>query len=367
MLGQMSAIFGEKWWDFMMIGVSKWSYKQSDIDARQGDCDDDGDPSDNCKNEAWIKREISSKLQEKFHLNKNFSFVFLEAYSQSGRNLNDETQQRYWKEETDKLWSEATASNEIFDFKTIDEVLQENSRFKREIKQLNNIIDDKFMELYKAQNENKDLITNLSSDITENKDLITNLSSDITENKDMINGLSSNISDYETSINGLTNKTEENEKLIRTVQNLPFGYFCGYKKNFSKAANATGPIGEVITYDKLLYSHHRGLQGDSPGININTGKFVSGLSGTWRVDFSLRTWPEPGDDINIHLVKNTEIEATWFKSYRSSAASGRDGNTGGRSLLVKLNRGDQLYLRATLMQDPAYNIIFCVSLEQPDV
>ena len=23
MLGQMSAIFGEKWWDFMMIGVSK--------------------------------------------------------------------------------------------------------------------------------------------------------------------------------------------------------------------------------------------------------------------------------------------------------------------------------------------------------
>merc|ERR1712020_455381 len=127
---------------------------------------------------------------------------------------------------TDKLWREATARNETFDFKTIDEVLQENSRFKREIKQLNNIIDEKFKELYEAQNETKDMISDLSSRTTD-------LSSDITENKDMISDLSSSISDHGTSISDLTTKTNENEKSIRTVQNLPFGSFCGYKYEFS--------------------------------------------------------------------------------------------------------------------------------------
>ena len=28
MLKQMSSIFGEKWWDYMMVGVTKWPYDQ---------------------------------------------------------------------------------------------------------------------------------------------------------------------------------------------------------------------------------------------------------------------------------------------------------------------------------------------------
>merc|ERR1719219_2646556 len=154
------------------------------------------------------------------------------------------------------------------------------------------------------------------------------------------------MSDLSSDINGLNNKTKENEESIRTVKNLPFGYFCGYKDRFS-AANS------VITYDKLLLSHHRGLQGDSPDIDINTGKFVAGLSGTWRVDFSLRTYPEPREDIDIYLYKNgVKIIETQFYSYRHSDASGYDGNTGARSLLVKLNSGDQLSLRTTTMENP---------------
>ena len=85
----------------------------------------------------------------------------------------------------------------------------------------------------------------------------------------------------------------ENKKLqekIEDIRNPPFGYFCGYKQSYSTSNS-------VITYDKLLYSSYFGLQGDSPGININTGKFVSGFSGTWRVDFSLRTYPDPGEEI----------------------------------------------------------------------
>merc|ERR1719430_2607710 len=54
MLRQMSSLFGEAWWDYMVIGVSKWKYSQDAIDKRQEQCDHYGDPSDNCKNEAWF-------------------------------------------------------------------------------------------------------------------------------------------------------------------------------------------------------------------------------------------------------------------------------------------------------------------------
>ena len=49
----------------------------------------------------------------------------MDSFSQSGPNLNDEVQQSHWGEETNKLWSEATSRNETFEFKTIDDVLEE--------------------------------------------------------------------------------------------------------------------------------------------------------------------------------------------------------------------------------------------------
>ena len=123
----------------------------------------------------------------------------------------------------------------------------------------------------------------------------------------------------------------------------------------------------VITYDKLLYSSQSGLQGDSPGIDINTGKFVSGFSGTYRVDFSLYSAPDPVDVTSMYLYKNGEnIQETKFMAARSSTGSGPDQNTGGRSVLLHLDLGDEVFL-VTGTTDTAYRIIFCVSLEQIDV
>ena len=149
----------------------------------------------------------------------------------------------------------------------------------------------------------------------------------------------------------------ELQEKIGEVRNAPFGYFCSYQDKFSAPDS-------VITYEKLLYSSQSGLQGDSPGIDINTGKFVSGFSGTWRVDFSLYTVPDPGEAIDIFLYKNGEqIPETQFYSHRSSTGSGWDVNTGGRSVLLHLDLGDQLYLATTVNEDWARDITFCVSLE----
>ena len=82
MLRQMCSLFGEAWWDFMIIGVSKWKYSQEAIDEREEACEHYGNPSENCKDEDWFRREIGSQLEEKFHVNRNFTYVFIDSFSQ---------------------------------------------------------------------------------------------------------------------------------------------------------------------------------------------------------------------------------------------------------------------------------------------
>merc|ERR1711884_250470 len=92
------------------------------------------------------------------------------------------------------------------------------------------------------------------------------------------------------------------------------------------------------------------MGGDSPGIDINTGKFVAGIRGTWRGDFSLWTSPDPGNTDLLYLYKNgQQIPETRFASSRSTDASTPDTNTGGRNVLLHFDLGDELHLGITTM------------------
>ena len=177
MLRQMSSIFGETWWDFMMIGVSKWPYDQHSIDKRQADCDFYGDPSENCKNEAWFIRELQGQLLEKFGLERQFNFAFIDSFSQSGPNIQDEIQQQHWREETGKLWKEATGRNETFDFLTIHDVLKQNAACKAENNRLHDIIDDNI-----TQNFEEIQVINQRVDVNENE--IDDLMEEIEDDKE---------------------------------------------------------------------------------------------------------------------------------------------------------------------------------------
>ena len=114
-LRQMTSILGNEWWDFMVVGVSKWSYDQASIDNRNGECNYSPDW---CHDEAWFMREFSSQFQEKFGFTKNFTFAFVDSWSQSIPNIDDEVQQQYWIEETEKLWKAATSNNQTLEFET---------------------------------------------------------------------------------------------------------------------------------------------------------------------------------------------------------------------------------------------------------
>ena len=67
MIRQMTSIFGSQWWDYTMIGVTKWSYEQDEIDDRYETCTE---YPDHCKDEAWFIREVSKEISEKFGVNR---------------------------------------------------------------------------------------------------------------------------------------------------------------------------------------------------------------------------------------------------------------------------------------------------------
>ena len=176
------------------------------------------------------------------------------------------------------------------------------------------------------------------------------------------NNLEEALKEKDDEIMELKEKTGVLQEKIEDLQNPPFGYFCSYKVTLPESGSS------IVTYDKLLYSSQFGLQGESPGIDISNGKFTSGISGTWRADFSLTTYIDPPEEyFNIYLHKNGEqIQETRFASYRQFA-EGFDGKTGGRSVLLHLDLGDQLYMNSTSFTGFVGDFIFCVSLEEVDV
>merc|ERR1719341_3244151 len=143
MIKRMTVMFGQQWWDYLVIGVSFWSYSEEAIAGRE--CSPNY--PDDCKDEDWFTREVNKQMQEKFGVTKNFTCLFLDSWSQTADNIGDEVQQQHWHLETGKLWNITINREEKFLFKTIDDILEENAEQRKEIKWLNDVITNNISQL----------------------------------------------------------------------------------------------------------------------------------------------------------------------------------------------------------------------------
>merc|ERR1719391_496892 len=179
MIKRMTLLFGQKWWDYLVFGVSFWAYSQEAIDERK--CYPEY--PEYCHDEAWFAREMNLLAQEKFGIERNFTFVFTDSFSQTdgppGFNTDDPLQQEHWQEETKILWDITTSREEPFSFMTIDDILEENARQRAEIKWLNDVIATNISELA-AQ------IANNALEIQNNKDSNDLISGRVTVNEGSI-------------------------------------------------------------------------------------------------------------------------------------------------------------------------------------
>merc|ERR1712130_945596 len=169
MIKRMTLLFGQTWWEYLVFGVSFWSYSQDAIDDRQ--CYPDY-PDLPCHDEAWFASQMNLQAQEKFGVDRNFTFVFTDSFSQTDGppnfNTEDPLQQEHWQEETGILWDITVNRDEPFNFMTIDDILEENARQQAEIKWLNDIITNNISELAAQIAQNNEAISSNIEAITTN-------------------------------------------------------------------------------------------------------------------------------------------------------------------------------------------------------
>ena len=134
----------------------------------------------------------------------------MDSFSQSGPNLNDEVQQSHWGEETNKLWSEATSRKKTFDFKTIDDVLEENALCKEENDRLNDIIAEDIKQL-------KDNVTSLDNAISDVNDAVEINSAAISDVNDEVTSLSNTVDTNTASISDVNDEVVHNSERISSV------------------------------------------------------------------------------------------------------------------------------------------------------
>jgi len=361
MIKRMTAMFGQQWWDYLVIGVSFWSYSEEAIAGRE--CSPNY--PDDCKDEDWFAREVNAQMQEKFGLTRNFSFVFTDSWSQTLDNIGDEVQQQHWHEETGKLWNITINRQESFFFKTIDDILEENAEQRKEIKWLNDVITNNITQLNNliqllnnTQILNGENIKNNGQDIEINqRNINTNFNSankGINENKDGISANQENITRNNNNIASNRGDIDRNDNDIASHNNdivrlSKRGAQCGYRHHWESSYR-------TITYDSTL------LKIGSGSLNAGTGVWTAGDAGLFQVSWDMHNQMNSGEWKVIYLYKNdVEIDESKHDSYYYNSEGGIY-DQGGRSLVLDLEKNDRLHLGTDYFDGSAWEITFCINM-----
>ena len=161
MIREMQALFGEQFWQFT-IAVSHWPYDAQSVAQRNY----------TGKTEEKFMEEWNNLLHDKFHIEIELEGVFIDSWSQQPWNKPDADQQAAFQRETERLWNFAS-NNDLFTFRTVGDVLDENQKLKDEVKWLNDVITNNISQIMNTLGEHAADISELE---TEMDDLTNSLS-----------------------------------------------------------------------------------------------------------------------------------------------------------------------------------------------
>ena len=231
MLKRMTQIFGVDWWNYVVIGVSFWAYDQDSIDNR---CDPEYPP---CKDEAWFCNQTNTQLRDKLHVEKNFTCVFTDSWSQTGHNVEDPLQQEHWMTETDVLWDITTSREDTFGFMTIDDILEDNARLKEENKWLNDVIRNNITQLTEMIQSNAEKINVNEGNVQDMGDNVEILEGRVTVNDGNIVSTNRRIDENKAYINENTAHIVDITDNMDTLNLAPIGTILAWTPKPNKNSN----------------------------------------------------------------------------------------------------------------------------------
>jgi len=134
--------------------------------------------------------------------------------------------------------------------------------------------------------------------------------------------------------------------------------FCGYQDSWQI------PYEGTISYDKLVYEERTpGLE--SASLDIQTGAFTVGQDGIYQISFSMKLQTEGGWDqsIWIRINGNLLVDVSEMMGSMSQYYYSFGEDTGSRSLMYKLSKGDkvELYRSSEGGSSSVLDVLFCVS------
>merc|ERR1712136_400936 len=208
MLREMEALFGESFWSFTTIGVSFWPYDINSQNQRNYSGQD----------ESWYCKEKNAGLHEHFDIPLNLSCVFIDSWAKQEWNLNDPYQQEAFDRESNKLW-DIVNNTKPFEFKSLEDILEELEAEKEENKHLHDVIDSNITALWKAVDQNTgDIFKNMMS-IDENGNSIENVNETLDNSREEF---SKSLNETAEELNRSLNETADdlNQSLDETEKRL---------------------------------------------------------------------------------------------------------------------------------------------------
>ena len=216
MIREMLALFGKKFWDNVVLEFTMWSYDMNSILQR----------NHSGKTESWKLEDTNLALQEIFGVETSLPGVFIDSWAMQDWNLDDESQQIAYKRETDNLWKLTSVMNP-FEFKTIEDVLEELFYLRGENERLTKIIEDDITQLKQDVDHNSVLISGNTKEIT---GISQQVNDNFSNQGNINNEIQNDLAIHTTKINNLEDIVEVNSPEIRKM--MPIGSIISWSGSY---------------------------------------------------------------------------------------------------------------------------------------
>merc|ERR1719378_667877 len=201
-------------------------------------------------------------------------------------------------------------------------------------------------------------VQDLSEENTELKLTVIDQIEDLQELKAENSELKKDIQKVKVKHEELECQATELVKDVSFLKSPPVYHICVYQIE-------THATSSNVPFYKTLYSQCNNCQ--NANFDLASGVYTNGWPGTYTVTWDLTASDTAGDQaVRIYLKKNGEKieESEHYSIYTGSSGYVRD--QGGRTMILRLDTGDQLNMWCDACRPGVWHITFCISLQTYD-
>merc|ERR1719378_992558 len=201
-------------------------------------------------------------------------------------------------------------------------------------------------------------VQDLSEENTELKLTVIDQIEDLQELKAENSELKKDIQKVKVKHEELECQATELVKDVSFLKSPPVYHICVYQ-SYTTATSSN------VDFEKTLYSQCNNCQ--NANFDLASGVYTNGWPGTYTVTWDLTALDDAGENwVDIYLKKNGEIIDESLHVSRYTGSSGWVDDQGGRTLILRMETGEELSLWCEDCSASVNLITFCVSLTTAD-